>query len=120
MTINCTLFVQGVHFIIAYVLLERLFFRYAMKSIKKEEQTMKNLKQTIENQNRSAATLRAHIDEQWQREQRMLLSKIQQISYQKKPLKTFIDIDTYNPQRYYEDTKLAEECSNALLTKLMQ
>ena len=80
---------------------------------------MKTLQQVIENQKRSAANLRAHIDEQWQREQRMLLSKIQQPAVKKLLFAPTIDMDKYNPQRYYDNKALAKECTKALLNKLV-
>lgn len=58
MELNITLFVQVVHFIVAYFLLERLFFRPAFFCIQERDCDLKQLQDTLAAQTQQVAVSR--------------------------------------------------------------
>ena len=76
MTVNITIVFQLIHFLIAYVILNHLFFKYAIPVIKERDQVFQQLNDSIIQQQQNSEVLRAHVSEEWQRYQRALRGEI--------------------------------------------
>ena len=76
MNLNVTLVFQVFNFLIAYLILERFFFRNAFCVVQKRDCQIKSLKESVAIRKRNIEEVRVHVDEQWQQYQRALRSEI--------------------------------------------
>lgn len=83
MNVNITLVFQIFNFFIAYLILERFFFRQAFGVVQRRDRALDALKESLASQKRNVEDVRVHVDEQWQQYQRALRSEIPE----KKPIR---------------------------------
>ena len=76
MTINITIAFQILHFLIAYVILDRLFFKVAIATVQKRDLALRNVQESLAQQKQNVETLRWHVNDEWQRYQRALRSDV--------------------------------------------
>lgn len=110
MTVNITVIIQMIHFFIAYLMLERLFFRYAVDVILKRDGRINCLNQSLAEEKRAIESLRMHVNEQWQRYSRMLHHEIPSLALPK----LIVDVEPLYRDKSEKDKKEQENIQSQL------
>jgi hypothetical protein len=121
MTVNITVIFQVFHFFIAYMILEKLFFRYAIAVLKKRDSHVVHLRQSIIEQRLNVDTLRIYVKEQWQRYHRMLMHEVPslrspRLMVSSESIYAFPQI----PASKQEIDKLCQQLTSTLIDKVTQ
>jgi hypothetical protein len=121
MNVNLTVIVQIVHFLIAYSILERFFFRYAVRLIQKRDSHILKLTQAITEQKNNAEILKVHVAEQWQRYQRALQHEVPSLAAPRIML-SLESLYKYvrKPLSKNEEALLSHEFAQLLIDKVRQ
>jgi len=120
MDINVTVIIQIVHFLIAYYVLERLFFRYAIGLIQTRDEQIIRLKKSVAEEKRNIEILKTHVSDQWHRYQRLLQHEVPSLNPPRislAPQDQYASMSTYSDE---EKAALREELSDMLVRQVLQ
>lgn len=118
MNINVTVIIQIVHFLIAYAVLERLFFRYAITLILRRDEDIIRLQKSLAEEKRNIEILKAHVSDQWHRYQRLLQHEVPALN---PPRISLAPQDHYAVMSTQKDkAALQEELTDMLVSKVTQ
>jgi hypothetical protein len=121
MDINVTVIIQIVHFLIAYYVLERLFFRYALGLIQIRDEQVIHLKKTVAEEKRNSEILKAHVSDQWHRYQRLLQHEVPSLNPPRLSLAQqdqYVSVSACVAEK--EEATLQAELSHMLVRRVIQ